>query len=245
MLGILPAGDVLLLAGAALGIPADRLRRARAPRHPQVRRHGGRARLATTGIVLGSVGSTIFIGWVGFLVFAMATSSKSTPSIPPVAPTAPPTVVTTAPATPPGGWGSIHVVELHSSPTPLRSQMADEVKAAKAAGETVIVETTAAACTACLEIARAMRDPALQVVLAKVRLVRLDVREVGAELPAMGMKEATLPWFYLVDAHGDVRDAISADEWDDNDAESVAPVLDAFLHGKLRSRRRPWRGTTL
>jgi hypothetical protein len=147
--------------------------------------------------------------------------------------------------TPPGGWGRIHVVDLHSSTTSLRSQLADEVKSAKTAGETVLVETTAASCAACLEIARSMRDPALQGVLASVRLVRLDVHEVGSELPMLGMKEPALPWFYMLDGRGDVRDGISADEWDDNDAENVAPVLDAFLHGKLRSRRRPWRGTTL
>jgi hypothetical protein len=58
------------------------------------------------------------------------------------------------------------------------------------------------------------------------------------------MSEPALPWFYLVDAHGDPRDGVSADEWDDNDAASIAPVLDAFLHGRLRSRRKAWRGGT-
>jgi hypothetical protein len=181
---------------------------------------------------------------VGFFLFAMV-SASSKPALPPPPPALPPTVATTAPVTPPGGWGRIHVVDLHTSTTPLHAQLADEVKSAKAAGETVLVETTAASCTACVEVARSMREVPLQTVLASVRLVRLDVREVGSELPALGMKEPALPWFYMLDAHGDVRDGISADEWDDNDAENVAPVLDAFLHGKLRSRRRPWRGTTL
>jgi hypothetical protein len=244
VLGILSLVATFCWLGLPLGIPAIVFGTLA---HRDIRRSDGMAGgrgMATAGIVLGALGSLVFVGWVGFLVFAMV-SSKSASTMPPPPPALPATAATTAPVTPPGGWGRIHVVDLHSSTTTLRSQLADEVKSAKTAGETVLVETTAAACTACTEIARSMRDPALQAVLGSVRLVRLDVREVGSELPAMGMKEPALPWFYVVDARGDVRDGISADEWDDNDAENVAPVIDAFLHGKLRSRRRPWRGTTL
>ena len=34
-------------------------------------------------------------------------------------------------------------------------------------------------------------------------------------------------------------------EWNDNEAEEMAPVLQAFVHGKLKARKRPWRGATL
>jgi len=244
VLGILSLVATFCWLGLPLGIPAIVFGTLA---HRDIRRSDGMAGgrgMATTGIVLGALGSLVFVGWVGFLVFAMV-SSTSKGALPPPPPVLPPTAATTAPVTPPGGWGRIHVVDLHSSTTSLRSQLADEVKSAKTAGETVLVETTAASCAACLEIARSMRDPALQGVLASVRLVRLDVREVGSELPALGMKEPALPWFYMLAVRGDVRDGISADEWDDNDAENVAPVLDAFVHGKLRSRRRPWRGATL
>lgn len=244
VLGILSLVTTFCYLGLPLGIPAIVFG---ALAHRDIRRSdgmsGGRG-MATAGIVLGALGALVFVGWIGFLAFAvLGAKSAAAPAPPP--PVFAPTVATTAPVTPPGGWGRIHVVDLHASTAPLRSQLADEVKSGKTAGETVLVETTAAACAACTEIARAMRDPALQAVLGSVRLVRLDVREVGSELPALGMKEPALPWFYVIDAHGDVRDGISADEWDDNDAENVAPVLDAFLHGKLRSRRRPWRGATL
>jgi len=244
VLGILSLVATFCWLGLPLGIPAIVFG---ALAHRDIRRSDGMAGgrgMATAGMVLGSLGSLVFVGWVGFLVFAMV-SSTSAHAVPAPPPPLPPTAATTAPVTPPGGWGRIHVVDLHASTAPLRSQLADEVKSARTAGETVLVETTAASCAACTEIARSMRDPPLQAVLGSVRLVRLDVREVGSELPALGMKEPALPWFYMLDVHGDVRDAISADEWDDNDAENVAPVLDAFLHGKLRSRRRPWRGTTL
>jgi hypothetical protein len=244
VLGILSLVMTMCWLGLPLGIPAIVFGTLA---HRDIRRSDGMAGgsgLATAGIVLGAFGSLLFVGWISFLVYS-AVHSTSTPPMPPPTPALPPVAATTAPVTPPGGWGRIHVVDLHSSTKPLRSQLADEVKSAKTAGETVLVETTAASCAACLEIARSMRDPALQGVLASVRLVRLDVREVGSELPALGMKEPALPWFYMLDVRGDVRDGISADEWDDNDAENVAPVLDAFVHGKLRSRRRPWRGATL
>ena len=244
VLGILSLVATFCWLGLPLGIPAIVFG---ALAHRDIKRSDGMAGgrgMATTGMVLGSLGSLVFVGWVGFLVFALI-GSKSAASTPPPPPALPATAATTAPVTPPGGWGRIHVVDLHASTAPLRSQLAGEVKSAKTAGETVLVETTAAACAACTEISRSMRDPALQAALGSVRLVRLDVREVGSELPALGMKEPALPWFYLIDARGDVRDGISADEWDDNDAESVAPVLDAFLHGRLRARRRPWRGATL
>jgi hypothetical protein len=244
VLGILSLVTTFCYLGLPLGIPAIVFGTLA---HRDIRRSdglsGGRG-MATTGIVLGALGVLMFIGWIGFLVFTVI-GAKSAVAPPPSPPSLAPTVATAAPVTPPGGWGRIHVVDLHASTAPLRSQLADEVTSAKTAGETVLVETTAAACAACTEIARAMREPALQAVLGSVRLVRLDVREVGGALPALGMKEPALPWFYVIDAHGDVRDGISADEWDDNDAENVAPVLDAFLHGKLRARRRPWRGATL
>jgi hypothetical protein len=205
---------------------------------------GGRG-MAITGIVLGSLGAVFSLAYVGFMVAAIVSASTAATATPPPPVLPPTTAATAAPTVPPGGWGRIHVVELHTMPTPLRTQLADEVKSAKAAGETVLVETTSRTCAACSEIARAMRDPALQTALANVRLVRLDVDELRTEIAPMGMRETALPWFYLVDSHGDPRDAISADEWDDNDAEEIAPVLEDFLHGKLRARRKGWRGTTL
>ncbi|HEY5240483.1 MAG TPA: DUF4190 domain-containing protein, partial [Polyangiaceae bacterium] len=199
VLGILSLVTTFCYLGLPLGIPAIVFGTLA---HRDIRRSdglsGGRG-MATTGIVLGALGVLMFIGWIGFLVFTVI-GAKSAVAPPPSPPSLAPTVATAAPVTPPGGWGRIHVVDLHASTAPLRSQLAGEVTSAKTAGETVLVETTAAACAACTEIARAMREPALQAVLGSVRLVRLDVREVGGALPALGMKEPALPWFYVIDA---------------------------------------------
>jgi thiol-disulfide isomerase/thioredoxin len=234
--------------GLPLGVPAIILG---ALAHRDIRRSEGMVDgtgLATAGIVLGSLGSILFTCYVGFLVYAgfHAKSSITVSSPPPAMPALPPTTAH-KPVIPPGGWGRIHVTELHPSASEtLRDQLAGEVKAAKAAGETVLVETIAPSCAACDEITRAMPDPALQSLLASVRIVHVDVDEYDLTASTLGFGEPDLPWFYLVDAKGGPRDGISADEWDDNDAANIAPVLDAFLNGRLRTRRKPWHhGTPL
>jgi hypothetical protein len=232
VLGILSLVATFCWLGLPLGIPAIVLG---ALAHGDIRRSegmsGGRG-VATAGMVLGAIGSAVFLGWIGFIAYAMVHSSTGPSMAPPPPATLAPTAAAPTPLAPPGGWGRIHVVDLSASPEPLRARLAKELKTAREAGETLLVQTTAVACVACGEIARSMRDPALQAAL-------------HGELASMGMKEPALPWFYLLDGHGAPRDGISADEWDDNDAESIAPVLEAFVRGKLRSRRRPWRSTSL
>ncbi|MCL2450977.1 MAG: hypothetical protein FWD17_18690, partial [Polyangiaceae bacterium] len=135
-------------------------------------------------------------------------------------------------------------IELHRGGGPLAVQLAKAVAAAEAAGESVLVETTAPECEACAEIETAMLDPQAREALARVRIVGVDVGEFHSELGRLRMDETTAPWFYLLDTHGEPRDAISADEWDDNDAAQIAPVLRAFVRGRLQSRRHSWHGGT-
>lgn len=248
VLGILCLVGTFCWLGAPLGIPAVILG-ALALR--DVRRSDGMlggGGMAVAGVVLGSLGTLVFGGWVAFLVFAFVKATPTTPTpmvpVPPVAVT-PPTGVKPPPLVPPGGWGRIHVVVLHpSTAKPLRGLLLDEVHTAKLAGETVLVETITPACGACSEISRAMTEPELQTSLASVRVVHVDLDEFGPEAASLRLSTPGLPWFYLLDARGLPRDAISADEWDDNDASEIAPVLDAFLAGKLKARRSAW-GTTL
>jgi hypothetical protein len=246
VLGILSLVGTMCWLGAPLGIPAIILGTLAIR---DVRRSDGMTGgigMATAGVVMGSLGSLLFACWVGFMIFTVAKAGSVTvPGPSPMPPTAPPTAATPPPLVPPGGWGHIHVVVVHpSSSQTLRAQLADEVRAGKTAGETVLVETIAPSCPACVEIAREMPDPALQVVLANVRLVHVDVAEFDVEASALHLSTPGLPWFYLVDTRGDPRDGIGADEWDDNDAAEIAPVLEAFLKGTLHARRQVWRGGT-
>ena len=145
-----------------------------------------------------------------------------------------------------GGHGAtkMPLVAIHHAGGALRAQLANQAALAQRAGEAVLVETSMAACDPCAEIEDAVQHPEVQGALSKVRMLRVDVGEFRSELAGLRMNEPTVPWFYLLDARGQPRDAISADEWDDNVAENIAPVLEAFVHGKLEPRRTSWRGRT-
>jgi hypothetical protein len=87
----------------------------------------------------------------------------------------------------------------------------------------------------------------MQVALARVVLVRVDVDEFAPELPDFRLEApGGQPWFFRLDTELRAVDAISADEWDDNVAGNIAPVLQAFSSGKYTHRRQaPPIGTAL
>ncbi len=243
VLGILCVAGTLCGMGLSLGVPAIVLG---ALAHRDIRRSAGATSgggLATAGIVLGSIGSTIFVGWVGIVAAAMLVSGSTSQSLSPLSPIRllePPVEVATPAPHPP----RTAIIELHASGGTLRAQLVAHASSAQRAGEEVLVETSMAGCDPCAEIALAVRDPDVQSALSKVRLLRIDVGEFRSELAGLRMNEPTVPWFYLLDGRGQPRDAISADEWDDNDAENIGPVLGAFVHGRLQPRRTSWRGRT-
>ena len=97
-----------------------------------------------------------------------------------------------------------------------------------------MVMTVSPTCTACTEVNGTFGDFEMQLSLAKVTIVKVDVNDFSSELGAAGLdKGKNLPWFFLVDSTGRVVDSISADEWDDNKPENIAPVMDQFLDGTL------------
>ncbi len=250
VLGFLSVAGTLCWMGLPLGVPAIALG---ALAHRDIRRSGGATRghgLATAGIVLGSIGSTLFLGWVAVVAFAIVQGSVPSSHSPDSA-TRPPTI-RAATTLEPGVSGlptpveavTANIVDLHAATGPLRVQLAAHASAAVRAGDTLLVETTARDCSPCAEVALATADAQVQAVLSKVQVVRIDIGEFDAQLRALRMNEPAAPWFYLIDARGQPRDAISADEWDDNDPANIAPVLGAFVRGKLRARRASWRGET-
>jgi hypothetical protein len=238
-LGVLSVAGAMCGVGLSLGLPAIVLG---ALAHRDIRRSGGAATgggLATAGIILGSMGSLLFVAWIAVVAFAMLGSGSPSASLSPRGAAAPPVAATTweRPRRPP-------IVELHASGGALRAQLAAQTAAAHHAGEAVLVETSMKSCDPCAEIDLAMPALDVQQALADTRLLRIDVGEFRSELAGLRMNEPTVPWFYLLDSRGQPLDAISADEWDDNDAENIAPVLGAFVHGKLQPRRTSWRGRT-
>ncbi len=67
-----------------------------------------------------------------------------------------------------------------------------------------------------------------------MRVVRVDVDAFGSELAGLGIDRPVQPWFFKLDDSMRIVDAISADEWDDNDAWNIAPVLKSFMAGTYK-----------
>jgi hypothetical protein len=79
----------------------------------------------------------------------------------------------------------------------------------------------------------------MQRALENVTLVRVDIESFEPALAAMRVDTDAVPWFYKLDSNANVTDAISADEWDANVPENMAPVLADFARGVLGGRRSP------
>lgn len=209
-------------------------------------RSGGRLRgrgLATAGIVTGALGSVLVFAWALLVVRTLWTPSPA-PAVmaPPLFELPVPASRTPLLSAPREEAAFVPAVALHRLGGPLRAQLAEQVAAAHGKGETVLVETVASDCDACDEISRAMREPSVQEALPNIRLVYVQVDEFHSELGWLRMDESTAPWFYLLDARGEPRDAIGADEWDENEAANIGPVLHAFVVGELHKRRHDWHG---
>ena len=106
-------------------------------------------------------------------------------------------------------------------------------------GRPMVLQTNAAACTPCDEIETSLVDPRMQRALGGITLVRVDLDTFREDLDALRIKTDSLPWFYKLNDQLRPVDAISAGEWDDNIPANMAPILDAFLHGKPFKRREP------
>jgi hypothetical protein len=248
VLGLLSIFGLVCFGGPVLGVPAIILG---VLARKDVERSGGvvsGAGIATAGIVTGAFGSFVGFVWIGLMIAGVvagitsASHAKAVHTPPPTltvptTPTAPVTVATT-----------VDVVDLApSSTTRLRDLLVSQLRTASARGETLLVQTTGRSCGVCPEIDGELGDPRMESALDKVRLVRVDVDRFEADLKAMHMFETTAPWFYKLDATtARAVDAISADEWDDNIAENMAPVLRAFAKGSYTTRRHDTRiGTPL
>jgi len=202
--------------------------------------------LALGGIVTGILSTLLSVGLLIFYVaiFAAVAATPSTYTPPPYTPYTPYTVPTATVTTPPAPTGLkpmpytglVKVVDLKTSGGSLRTQLALEVGAAKDDGNKTLVITAGRSCKACDEIFAIFANYNLQKVLWNVRVVRVDVDAFGSELGALGLDKPVQPWFFKMDDTLKVTDSISADEWDDNDAYNITPVLKAFMAGTYKKR---------
>lgn len=81
----------------------------------------------------------------------------------------------------------------------------------------------------------------MQAALGPARLVRVDTYELRPEIEELGAWTQWTPGFFLLGPDLSARDGIDGGEWDDDTPENVAPVLSAFMKGKLphEKRRQP------
>ena len=206
--------------------------------------------LALGGIITGILST---IGTVALVIFYVAvfaavatTSSHYTP--PPYTPPTftSPTVTATA-TVPPAPTalkkmpytGLVKVVDAKVSGGSLRTQLQSEITTAKSDGDKTLVITASRKCKACDEIWDAFANYQLQLALENVRVVRVDVDAFSSELAALGLDKPVQPWFYKMDDTMKILDSISADEWDDNDAWDITPVLKGFMAGTYKKRTLP------
>lgn len=135
-------------------------------------------------------------------------------------------------------YGSLDVVDLDEE-SPLGEQLERLARSASKNGRTLVLQTYVRPSRECAEVAAALPDRRMQRALEGITLVRVDAELFEDDLAAMRVDTRTVPWFYKLDARARPVDAVSADEWDDNIPENMAPVLGPFVRGELGERRVP------
>lgn len=203
--------------------------------------------LAIGGIITGALSTLLSVGLLIFYVAIIGAAVASAPTYTPTytppytAYTAPTTTATIAPTGPTAlkpmpYTGSLKVIDFKSGGGSLRSQLALEIGSAKDDGYKLLVVTAARSCGACDEVFRTFSNYGLQRALTSVRVARVDVDAFPSELAALGLDKPGQPWFFRFDDSLKVIDAISADEWDDNDPANITPVLKQFVAGTYKKR---------
>jgi len=186
--------------------------------------------IAAAGVVTGLFGTGISLVALVALLGGAITSMD-----PPEPRTASPVVPIAAGTR---SYGPLDVVDLDAEKT-LKPQLVDIARTSGGRGRTVILQTYVRSSRECAEVAAALPDTRMQKALANVTLVRVDIDAFEQELKAMRVDTESVPWFYKLDGSARPTDAISADEWDANIPENMAPVLADFARGLPRTRRTP------
>jgi hypothetical protein len=244
------AGPVLGMIAVVLGVLGWR----------QVTKAGGGLRgkfSAGAGILTGVLAISFFAGEVALYLtlvrpqrIAAGSSSKAQEPSAAVSSTADDdssNAAGTTPAEPPSGAsavttvGHITVVDVALGVASLSNELRRQHAEATAAGEKLLLETTATACPQCQGIASSLPDPRMQNALDHVRLVRVDRDPFEEDLAELEIPSRPLPGFFLLDSDLRVTDAIHGGEWDEDIAVNIAPVIGPFVRGTYAKRRAPWK----
>lgn len=243
-------GPILGVGAIALGVLGLR----------EIDEHRGRVQgraLAITGIALGMLSFAVFGALVAvYMHYARAQAESSLtyapalshpdavepkptgdtiPSVPD-SPSSPlPTVSTIATI------GTITVIDIAPGIVSLADELQAQRTAAAAHDQRLLVETVRSSCIPCDGVAQALGDSRMQKALAGVRLVRIDRDLFHEDLQELKIPSDKVPSFFLLDSDLRVLDAIAGDEWDEDHASNIAPVLGPFVRGTYTKRRTPWK----
>jgi hypothetical protein len=248
-------GPILGTIAIALGVLA----------HREIGRSGGRVggrALATAGVTMGILSFAVFGGLVAAYMHYAHRWSATTAPIASTAPPSPAANTTPPSASEDGGAassddatagpplptistittiGTITVVDVAGGVPSLSKELRNQRTAAAAHGEKLLLETVRATCEPCDGVADALGDPKMQKALDHVRLVRVDRDQFQEDLEELSIPADRIPGFFLLDSDLHVTDGIAGDEWDDDVATNIAPVLGPFMRGTYTKRRNPWK----
>jgi Domain of unknown function (DUF4190) len=192
--------------------------------------------LTGRGIAAGGIVTGLFGTGISLIVLVTLLSGAVESLNPPEPRTESPLRVPVAAGT--RSYGTLDVVDLDTK-SKLKAQLVEIAKNASAKNRTVMLQTYVRSSKECAEVAAALPDTRMQRALTNVTLIRVDIDAFEEELKTMRIETDSAPWFYKLDSNAHPTDAISADEWDANIPENMAPVLGDFARGALGARRSP------
>lgn len=220
--------------------------------------------LAIAGALLGAANLLLSLAGFGALMLwsgspSTATSPAPTPPpfvAPPTAPTFVPPPSPTAPKSGPAGVGQasrepgarltrvgrIDLVDIDSETSSLGAELDRQRAAATKDGKTLLLWVVVKDCQPCNGVAASLPDARMQTALERVRLVRVDGRELAAELRFLDVPVAKVPGFVLLSDSNRPVDYVNGGEWDEDIPRNIAPVLGNFVRRRYAPRREQWRG---
>jgi hypothetical protein len=139
-----------------------------------------------------------------------------------------------------GRFGEIELVDVGDDTPDFAAFVAQQAGAAYENGQTCLLVTMVPKCPSCASLGYAVARNSLGNTLGRVRVLRMDLDEFEQEFRNLHLPIDRVPGFIRLDRHCKAVDFLDAGEWNTNDPAEFAPILGAFLQGRLKQRRHPW-----
>ena len=128
------------------------------------------------------------------------------------------------------------IIRLHPATGDLQTMLAGEVQKAKALGQMPVVEFDATWCPPCQAIDAAIESKN-ELMLNAYRgtyIIKLDVDEWGWKNgKVQSFSFDAIPIYFKLDSEGQqTGEVIDGGAWGEDIPKNIAPVMDAFFHGK-------------